>query len=154
MPYATREIQREYQRIWVAKNRADYMTGKSCVICGSTQDLEVDHIDPERKVSHRIWSWSADRRSAELAKCQILCVEHHKQKTRAQRPIPEHGTVSRYSSKAHKCRCELCRKANRERCAANRAKQVEAIAEQAQLDLLQLADVAKLRPGNPKRDAA
>jgi hypothetical protein len=154
MAYATREIQREYQRQWCAKKRADYMAGKSCVVCGSTTNLEVDHIDPQQKVTHRIWSWSAERRAAELAKCQILCTVHHKEKTRAQRPVPEHGTVSRYSSKAHKCRCDLCRKANAERKALNEAKKAVALKEQTQLELIELAEVTQLRPRNAKRPAA
>lgn len=115
------------------------MAGKSCVECGATENLEVDHIDPEQKIAHRIWSWSVPRRDAELAKCQVLCVEHHKAKTRSQRPIPDHGTVSRYSG-VQKCRCELCKKANRERCATNRALQKEAAKAQAVRDLQRLAD--------------
>jgi hypothetical protein len=35
--------------------------------------MEVDHIDPALKVSHRVWSWSPPRRAAELAKCRVLC---------------------------------------------------------------------------------
>ena len=115
----------EYKRKWAAARRAEYMAGKSCVVCGTTESLEVDHIDPAEKVSHRIWTWSRERRDAELAKCQILCTEHHLEKTIAQRPIPEHGTVSRYTSKKHKCRCDLCRAANRERAAQDRAKMRE-----------------------------
>jgi 5-methylcytosine-specific restriction endonuclease McrA len=103
--------QKEYQREWCAKNRAAYMAGKSCVVCGSTQNLEVDHIEPEQKISHRIWSWSAVRRAAELAKCQILCTDCHLTKTLEQRPKPDHGTLSRYQR--GKCRCEPCREANR-----------------------------------------
>lgn len=154
MSYATRSEQLQYQREWTAKRRADYMVGKSCVVCGSTESLEVDHIDPEQKVSHRIWTWAIPRRDAELAKCQILCTEHHKQKTRSQRPIPEHGTVSRYSSKAHKCRCDLCRKANAERGALNKARQKEAIKVQAAADLQRLTDVLEFNHGVADRDAA
>jgi hypothetical protein len=129
---------REYKRLWAAKRRADFMQGKSCVVCGTTQSLEVDHIDPTQKVSHRIWTWAIARRDAELAKCQILCTEHHKEKTRADRPIPEHGTISRYGG-AHKCRCDLCRKANAERKKLNEAKKKIADARQAIYDLDQLA---------------
>jgi cytochrome oxidase assembly protein ShyY1 len=154
MAYATRSEQSRYQREWVAKRRADYLADKSCVVCGTTQSLEVDHIDPAQKSSHRIWTWSDKRRNAELAKCQILCTDHHKMKTRAQRPIPEHGTVSRYSSNAHKCRCELCRKANRERAAVNKAKKKIADHEQARLDLHHFAEVIELSPNFPKWDAA
>jgi hypothetical protein len=88
------------------------MADKSCVVCGTKQSLEVDHIDPEQKVAHRIWSWAIPRRNEELAKCQVLCTAHHLEKTLAQRPIPEHGTLSRYKSKVHGCRCDPCRKAN------------------------------------------
>lgn len=118
------EKKREYQREWCRKNRAAFMAGKSCVKCGATESLEVDHIDPSTKIHHAIWSWSAERRAAELAKCQVLCTECHKAKTKADRPIPPHGTISRYG-KNHKCRCDLCRKANAERAALNRAKKIE-----------------------------
>jgi len=133
MTYATRSQQQKYQREWCAKRRASYLADKSCAICGTTQSLEVDHVDPGQKVSHRIWSWSAERRSAELAKCQILCTQHHKEKTRAQRPIPEHGTLSRYKSKIHGCKCDACRKANAEHKAYKVAQQKAAEAEIIQL---------------------
>ena len=63
---------REYKRRWAAARRAEWMAGKSCVQCGSTQSLEVDHIDPTLKVTHSVWSWSIPRRTVELAKCQVL----------------------------------------------------------------------------------
>lgn len=120
MPYSNAQ-KRKYQREWCAKNRAAYMDGKTCAHCGSPGPLEVDHIDPALKISHSIWSWSVARRTAELAKCQTLCVPCHKAKTKAQRPVPEHGTISRYGS-IYKCRCELCRRANADRAALNKAK--------------------------------
>ena len=121
MPYATRSEQQKYQREWCAKNRADFLADKACVVCGTTQQLEVDHVDPKLKVSHNVWSWKPERRAAELAKCQVLCNTHHKATTRADRPVPEHGTISRYGG-IHKCRCDLCRKANSERKKLNEAK--------------------------------
>lgn len=132
---------REYKRKWAAARRADWMAGKSCVQCGSTQSLEVDHIDPAQKVSHRIWTWAIPRRDAELAKCQVLCTECHKVKTRMQRPVPEHGTISRYGG-IHKCRCDLCRRANADRKKANEAKKKLRDAEVEQIPLF------------PERDAA
>jgi 5-methylcytosine-specific restriction endonuclease McrA len=82
MPYKDRDRQRAFQREWYARRRAEYLVDKRCVTCGSTDRLEVDHIDPTTKMSHRVWSWSAERRAAELAKCQILCKKHHKAKSR------------------------------------------------------------------------
>jgi 5-methylcytosine-specific restriction endonuclease McrA len=100
---------REYQRRWVAKNRAEYMSSAGpCVVCGSDDNLEVDHINPDLKVDHRIWSWKLDRRLKELEKCQILCKSCHLKKTIAER-APPHGHNSRYRSG---CRCDECRKAH------------------------------------------
>lgn len=82
-----------------------------CRRCGSITDLQVDHIDPSKKISHRIWHWGDKRRLEELSKCQVLCVECHKKKTRKDFE-PPHGTHSRYTSR--KCRCDLCRKAHAE----------------------------------------
>lgn len=82
---------REYQREWKANRRAMYMYDKSCAICDSREDLEIDHIDPLTKHpalikigyngAQSVWSWSQKRRDQELAKCQVLCKEHHKAKT-------------------------------------------------------------------------
>lgn len=72
---------KDYQRNWVASRRAEFFTGKQCTKCGSTQRLELDHIDPEDKTDHAIWSWSETRRLRELAKCQILCNSCHKEKS-------------------------------------------------------------------------
>jgi len=45
--------------------------------CGSWKKLELDHIDPKTKESHKIWSWSEERRNKELKKCQVLCYDCH-----------------------------------------------------------------------------
>lgn len=77
MPYKDRETQRAYQREWRAQRRAEYFKDKCCVLCYSTDRLELDHIDPEHKISHRIWSWSSQRREEELLKCRVLCFQCH-----------------------------------------------------------------------------
>lgn len=86
MPYKDKEKQREYQRNWMRKRRDDFFKDKSCVKCGSVSDLEIDHINPEEKVRHAIWSYSKEKRDTEIAKCQVLCNECHKKKTNEQRP--------------------------------------------------------------------
>lgn len=101
----------EYMRKRNARIRAEFFTGKSCVKCGSTDSLELDHIDPAQKVGHRIWSWSAERRATEIAKCQVLCADCHLTKTKADRRARmKHGTESMYRLG---CRCEPCRDAKR-----------------------------------------
>lgn len=78
-----REYMRKYQREWIARRRAEFFSDKSCLHCGTTERLELDHVDPESKVHHAIWSWSAVRREAEIAKCQILCHDCHLAKSKA-----------------------------------------------------------------------
>ena len=83
MPFKSRKRQRTYQRRWYAARRAEWIAsqGGACARCGRTVQLEVDHRDPARKVSHRVWSWSPDRRAAELADCQVLCRYCHDRKS-------------------------------------------------------------------------
>lgn len=104
--------QRERRRAWLAANGP-------CRQCGSTHRLEVDHIDPATKVSHAVWSWSAVRREAELAKCQVLCHRCHKAKSDAAHRKPlVHGTINAYNMKG--CRCDVCRAGHRERATEKR----------------------------------
>ena len=123
---ATREAQNEYQRQWIARRRADYFTGKSCSKCGSTENLELDHIDPEGKVDHRIWSWSAVRRDEELAKCQVLCQACHEAKT-AEENRCRNGGLEHGGPKMYKlgCRCAPCKTNWNAKKAANRARRKE-----------------------------
>lgn len=65
----------------------EYLNGKSCVQCGinDIRVLEFDHIDPKTKafgIARAITStFSWERISVEIAKCQILCANCHKIKT-------------------------------------------------------------------------
>ena len=67
-----------------AEKRSEWLSNRgSCVKCGSSENLEIDHIDPRTK-SRRIqdvWGLSAKNREAELAKCQILCRTCHIKKS-------------------------------------------------------------------------
>jgi 5-methylcytosine-specific restriction endonuclease McrA len=111
MPFKSLAARRRYARDWMRRRRESWLAANGpCRQCGATADLEVDHIDPAQKVSHAVWSWSAARREAELAKCQVLCSTCHKKKTAAARPIAGCGTRSRYVAG---CRCDCCREANR-----------------------------------------
>lgn len=105
MPFSDPVRQRNYQREWVAGRRARHLAGHHCEWCGSTERLEIDHIDPSMKVTHGVWSWSRPRREAELAKCRVLCYRCHKKRHAA-----SHGSVRCYEKG---CRCQDCRNANR-----------------------------------------
>lgn len=82
MPYKDLTQQRAYQLKWMHARRRQRLAGLICVRCGSSEDIEIDHIDPSKKVSHRIWSWKEKRYQAEIKKCQPLCGACHKAKTR------------------------------------------------------------------------
>lgn len=108
MPYKDLRKQRAYQTNWTRQRRDEWLAANGpCRQCGSWDDLEVDHIDPNEKTSHRVWSWSKEKRDAELAKCQPLCACCHQAKTSEmqRRPIT-HGTRSGYN---RGCRCVECR---------------------------------------------
>ena len=115
MPYLDRCKQREYQRNWIATRRQAFFDGKECKECKSPHVLELHHIDPDQKVSHRIWSWSETRRNTEISKCEILCESCHMEKTikyckdRALALPVLHGKASTYRHRA--CRCLECREA-------------------------------------------
>lgn len=85
MPCKTPELQRAYQLKWVHTRRNAWIEsqGGKCVQCGSTEKLEVDHIDPTTKKwkPSSVWSRKQVDRDMELAKCQVLCKECHEIKT-------------------------------------------------------------------------
>ena len=73
--------------------------GNKCAQCGSTDNLEFDHIYPTTKlfVITQAQSVSTERLDAELAKCQLLCHECHKLKSiqeSGKQPVSEakHGS--------------------------------------------------------------
>lgn len=59
----------------------EYLGGK-CVVCGATNNLEFDHVDPSTKEMSisRFLRRRFEVYKAELDKCQLLCYEHHKNK--------------------------------------------------------------------------
>lgn len=108
MPYADPQVQTAYQAGYLQGLRRAWLEAHGpCAKCGSLEDLEVDHVDEAGKVSHRVWSWSRERREAELAKCQVLCSRCHREKSAsAQRKPLVHGTLNAYKKK--RCRCAQC----------------------------------------------
>ena len=118
MPYKDKEKQREYQRTRCALVRKEWFDKNGpCKECGNEENLELHHVDPKKKVTHRVWSWSISRREKELAKCVVLCRECHINKIR--KPIT-HGSDSRGYDRG--CRCDLCKAAHTQRCKEYRAK--------------------------------
>lgn len=108
MPCPSREEQQAFQRRWLADRRNAFFADRACVKCGATDDLHLHHRDPSQKESHRIWSWTEERRDAEIAKCDVLCGPCHRELHAALRRKCGLGGYKRG------CRCEVCRNAKRE----------------------------------------
>lgn len=110
---------KEKEAAW-RKKRHDKLKAKAlahlggvCVVCGTTEKLQFDHIDPATKCFNIVpglrYSW--DRVLVEINKCQLLCRPHHDDKTARDRghSRERHGTPSAYQN--YKCRCDDCRAA-------------------------------------------
>lgn len=86
------------------------------MVCGTTKSLDFDHVDPMLKIKEVTTLLSTASLAMfwqEVAKCQLLCKEHHKIKTRLDR-APAHGSDRRYRS-PWRCRCEVCVAGSKER---------------------------------------
>lgn len=117
-----------------------------CQQCGSTENLEIDHIDPKTKnpvlqykigqtsAKQKIWNLDKKRRELELAKCQVLCKPCHIIKTREERHkeacpkghLMTPDNIRTCPSKPNVRICETCRK-ERRRIAEARKKAVRKI---------------------------
>ena len=115
---ASKEYFRNYyltrkRKLFVLVGGADY----HCVECDYRgDDLEFDHIDPGTKLfsigSRIMQGWKEEKYQellAELEKCQLLCPDHHLEKTRKQLSEERgwrHGTWYGWMTK--KCPCPEC----------------------------------------------
>jgi hypothetical protein len=92
--------------------------GGKC-ICGSIDQLEIDHIDRTQKSIEisRLYSVSKERYEKEIIKCQLLCKDCHIKKTILERGLKiargTHGTISGYRY-CGPPKCGDCKKAKRE----------------------------------------
>jgi 5-methylcytosine-specific restriction endonuclease McrA len=110
MPIKDTEEYNEYMRTYMLnryhERRAEAFRklGGSCVLCGATSDLEVDHREWREKSFSiaKLWSVSRKRFEEELKKCQLLCKDCHAAKTRMDlREIRrEKGWANQYGSGA------------------------------------------------------
>lgn len=115
------QYQKQYQlnRYHRRRNEAIQKLGGNCKVCHTKENLEFDHIDQFTKTNTiaKMWSYSEVIFEAELAKCQLLCHEHHLVKTKLMDEKTgggwnridnyDHGTGHMYNKQ--KCRCDLCR---------------------------------------------
>lgn len=111
---------KDYQRKRYAERKAKAIEhlGCVCVVCGSEDDLQFDHVDPETKscnvspmLSKRSWKAILE----ELNKCQLLCIDCHQEKTTTEASDREpwnKGTGKKHGSYhgvyTLKCKCPEC----------------------------------------------
>lgn len=115
MPLVNKEAYNAYMKIYARERyhrlRREWIEsqGGKCTLCGSVEDLEIDHVDRATKSFDvaRIWSRSKVVREEELAKCQVLCKKCHLKKTTAENIAL--GIHSEEHSYRKKCRCPGCR---------------------------------------------
>lgn len=106
---------KEYMLARYKKRRQEAIAklGGVCVVCGAKEDLQLDHIDRDKKSFNisQMWSIAQDKWETELAKCQLLCGTCHRAKNvwelNKKAAVRTHGTLSSYRY----CKCDLCRKA-------------------------------------------
>lgn len=82
---ARRAYLRVYQLKWIHARRLEWLNEHGpCQVCGSWDELEVDHRDAATKKYNvaSLWSLAPNnpKRIAELAKCWVLCHDCHVRK--------------------------------------------------------------------------
>lgn len=125
LSFTDKEKHRNYMRDYMknryhsVRNKIIQDLGGKCNRCGSKDNLHLDHKDKSKKQLNMADAHSvADSKlKEELKNIQLLCEDCHKQKTREawdySTDRPRHGTYWNY--RRHKCRCEPCRKAYKEK---------------------------------------
>ena len=110
------EYMREYvlRRYYRRRREVVEKLGGRCAVCGSTDDLEIDHIDATKKsfsLAKALAGMAKERLDLEVAKCQLLCFTHHVEKSIVESGKKSargtHGTLSSFRY----CKCALCKEA-------------------------------------------
>lgn len=104
---------REHMRVYMhnryheRRNEAIQILGGVCAACGTSENLEIDHVDRALKtmnVNRMAWV-RRERFLEELKNCQLLCKEDHIEKSRAEMSVPHGGGASGKKN----CMCDLCK---------------------------------------------
>lgn len=89
------------------RNETIAFLGGKCVVCSTTDDLEIDHINPEEKTfdfGKALAGWAQHRINEELKKSQLLCKPHHLEKSKIDNGIEHGGGLTGKKN----CRCDKC----------------------------------------------
>lgn len=103
------EYMAEYMLNRYHKRRTEALErlGGRCAECGSTDDLEFDHIDRTLKSGYisKMFSQSEKRYKDELEKCQLLCSGCHQRKTISENTVGHGGGLTGIRN----CYCDECK---------------------------------------------
>lgn len=99
------EYMRKYMRDRYYRRRASAIAqlGGQCTVCGTTENLHFDHIEPAAKafaIGKAFAGFSDARLQEELNKCQLLCQLHHIEKTKIDAQN-RHAVVAQMDRAAH-----------------------------------------------------
>ena len=101
-------MHRWYESV-VKKRRQKWLKENGpCVDCGSRRKLQTDHVDPSKKISHSVWTWSEKRRQRELKKCRVRCLRCHAAKTRRENIERDIWKGRRKKLARGKIQCSAC----------------------------------------------
>lgn len=106
------EYMREYMKKRYYRRRAAAIEqlGGRCVDCGSTENLQFDHVDRLTKsfdLAKAFAGWSDERIQAELVKCVLRCKPHHDEKSRRVSDLPQVDHGGGKTGKKN-CYCDKC----------------------------------------------
>ena len=95
------------QRYFERKDLLLDFLGRECISCGSTDLIEFDHIDPSTKKFSIMSKWNSPMEVLipEIRKCQPLCHNCHKEKSKGPRSV-DHGEGA---SGKKNCKCSPCK---------------------------------------------
>lgn len=98
---ASNEYMRKYMkdRYYSLKREVISYLGGKCVKCGSEENLEFDHINPEEKEYNIANMCSINKKDLynELDKCQLLCHSCHREKTNKEISKQQEGENNSFS---------------------------------------------------------
>jgi 5-methylcytosine-specific restriction endonuclease McrA len=125
MAIKNRETYNAYMRVKILeryhkrRTEAKQRLGGKCVVCGTKENLEFDHINAKEKSFgiSKLWSVSQEKFDAELLKCQLLCKDHHEVKTKlfgdntggGSNRVDDYTHGTGYMYDKDKCRCDECK---------------------------------------------
>ena len=107
--YMREYMLRRYRR---RREQGFSIIGRKCVDCGSTENLEFDHVDRGQKTHDvaKIFSYRNEVFLTEVRKCVPRCHACHKARTSEQMSVEHGGGVSGRRA----CPCQLCKEKKRE----------------------------------------